>query len=260
MAWPKGLERRCDSRPHDEHSRYIEAMVDGIVLGCLYLPNGNPWPGPRFDYKLRWFQRLSTRAAALLRQDKPVVLAGDYNIIPTDLDVYAPERWIDDALFRPEVRDAFHRLTAEGWSDALRARHPGEKIYTFWKYFRNAFARNAGIRIDHILLAPSLAGRVVSADVDRHVRGWEKQAIMPRCGSNLPGRRAARRPGNASSCGRSRAVAEATAGLSITPPMGIPLEFPFFLVPIHRSVIRRRKQRRWSDLREGKACGDGVLT
>ena len=108
------MQRGPPGDPEDEHSRYIEAMVDGIVIGCLYLPNGNPWPGPRFDYKLRWIERLSTRATALLRQDKPVVLAGDYNIIPTDVDVYGPERWIDDALFRPEVRDAFHRLRADG--------------------------------------------------------------------------------------------------------------------------------------------------
>jgi exodeoxyribonuclease-3 len=174
-ANPTVAQRCLPGDPDDEHSRYIEAMVDGIVIGCLYLPNGNPWPGPRFDYKLRWLERLSMRAAALLREDKPVVLAGDFNIIPTDLDVYAPERWIDDALFRPEARDAFHRLTAEGWTDALRALHPtGDKVYTFWKYFRNAFARNAGIRIDHILVAPSLADRITSAGVERHVRGWEK--------------------------------------------------------------------------------------
>jgi exodeoxyribonuclease-3 len=173
-ADPTVAQRCLPGDPDDEHSRYIEAMVDGIVIGCLYLPNGNPWPGPRFDYKLRWLERLSMSAAALLREDKPVVLAGDFNIIPTDLDVYAPERWIDDALFRPEARDAFHRLTAEGWTDALRALHPGDKVYTFWKYFRNAFARNAGIRIDHILVAPSLADRITSAGVERHVRGWEK--------------------------------------------------------------------------------------
>ena len=158
----------------DTHSRYIEAAIGGILVGCLYLPNGNPAPGPKFDYKLRWFERLNSYAAELLLLDQPVVLAGDYNVMPTDLDVYAPERWRDDALFRPEVRDAFHRLTAQGWTDALRSRHPDERIYTFWKYFRDAYARNAGLRIDHLLLSPALAGRLVAAEVDREMRGWEK--------------------------------------------------------------------------------------
>jgi exodeoxyribonuclease-3 len=171
---PIEMRRGLPGDPEDVHSRYIEAAVNEIVVGCLYLPNGNPWPGPRFDYKLRWFERLSAHAASLLGSGKPVVLAGDYNVMPTDLDVYAPERWLDDALFRPEVRDAFHRLTAQGWTDGLRALYPGQKIYTFWKYFRNAFARNAGIRIDHVLLSPSLSKRLTSGGVDRDVRGWEK--------------------------------------------------------------------------------------
>lgn len=114
-------------------------------VGCLYLPNGNPAPGPRFDYKLRWFDRLAKHAESLLVSGQPVVLAGDYNVMPTDLDVYAPERWVDDALFRPEVREAYRRLVAQGWTDALREQHPGERIYTFWKYFRNAFFRDAGL-------------------------------------------------------------------------------------------------------------------
>jgi exodeoxyribonuclease-3 len=158
----------------DVQSRYIEAALGGILVGCLYLPNGNPAPGPKFDYKLRWFERLISHAAELLALGAPVILAGDYNVMPTDLDVYAPERWVDDALFRPEVRDAFHRLTAQGWTDALRTLHPDERIYTFWDYFRNAYARNAGLRIDHLLLSPSLAPRLVAAGVDRDVRGWEK--------------------------------------------------------------------------------------
>jgi exodeoxyribonuclease III len=173
-ANPIETKRALPGDPDDLHSRYIEAAVAGILVGCLYLPNGNPAPGPKFDYKLRWFERLASHAAGLLALDKPVVLAGDYNVMPTDLDVYAPERWRDDALFRPEVRDAFHRLTAQGWLDALRVRHPGERIYTFWDYFRNAFARDAGLRIDHLLLSPALAGRLGRADVDSVVRGWEK--------------------------------------------------------------------------------------
>jgi exodeoxyribonuclease III len=158
----------------DAHSRYIEAAVDGVLIGCLYLPNGNPAPGPKFDYKLRWFERLARHARELLTAGMPVVLAGDFNVMPTDLDVYKPERWVDDALFRPEVREAFHRLLGQGWTDALRALHPGERIYTFWDYLRNARARNAGLRIDHLLLSPSVAERLVAADVDREVRGWEK--------------------------------------------------------------------------------------
>lgn len=158
----------------DLHSRYIEAAVDGILVGGLYLPNGNPAPGPKFDYKLRWFERLTAHAAELLGTGAPVVLAGDFNVMPTDLDVYKPERWRDDALFRPEVREAYRNLVAQGWMDALRALHPDERIYTFWDYFRNAFGRDAGLRIDHLLLSPAIAPRLQAADVDRHVRGWEK--------------------------------------------------------------------------------------
>jgi exodeoxyribonuclease III len=173
-ADPIETTRGLAGDPDDTHSRYIEAAVNGILVASIYLPNGNPAPGPKFDYKLRWFDRLISRAAELLALDKPVVLAGDYNVMPTDLDVYAPERWRDDALFRPEVRAAFHRLIAQGWVDAVRTLHPGERIYTFWDYFRNAFARDAGLRIDHLLLNPSFAGRLVRAEVDSGVRGWEK--------------------------------------------------------------------------------------
>jgi exodeoxyribonuclease III len=171
---PIATNRGLPGDPDDAHSRYIEAAIDGLLIGCLYLPNGNPAPGPRFEYKLRWFQRLISHAAELIALDRPVVLAGDYNVMPTDLDVYAPTRWVDDALFRPEVRDAFRRLTAQGWVDALRVLHPNERIYTFWDYFRNRYARNAGLRIDHLLLSPSIADRLVAAEVDREVRGWEK--------------------------------------------------------------------------------------
>jgi exodeoxyribonuclease-3 len=158
--------------PDDIQSRYIEAVVDGILIGGLYLPNGNPAPGPKFNYKLKWFERLITHAKKLL--DTPSVLAGDFNVMPTELDVYKPERWLDDALFRPEVRDAYHRLLAQGWTDSLRTMHPGEKIYTFWDYFRNAYGRDAGLRIDHLLLSPSLAPALKKAEVDRDVRGREK--------------------------------------------------------------------------------------
>ncbi len=159
--------------PEDDQSRYIEAVIDGIVVGGLYLPNGNPYPGPKFDYKLRWFKRLHDYAAELLELEVPVILAGDYNVMPTELDVYKPERWKDDALFRIEVREAFRELVEQGWTDALRQLHPGERIYTFWDYFRNAYGRDAGLRLDHFLLSPDLADRLGKAEVDKHVRGWE---------------------------------------------------------------------------------------
>ncbi|MFZ6648005.1 exodeoxyribonuclease III [Undibacterium sp. TJN25] len=171
---PVEVERGLKGDPDDEQSRYIEAAVNGVLIACLYLPNGNPAPGPKFDYKLKWFQRLIARAGELIANGVPVILAGDFNVIPTDLDVYKPERWLDDALFRPESREAFHLLLEQGWCDALREMHPGEKIYTFWDYFRNAFGRNAGLRIDHLLLSPSLAGSLKDAGVHREVRGREK--------------------------------------------------------------------------------------
>src|SRR3954467_5145346 len=158
---PIETTRSLRGEPEDTHSRYIEAAINGVLVGSIYLPNGNPAPGPKFDYKLRWFERLISHAAELLALGKPVVLAGDYNVMPTDLDVYAPERWVDDALFRPEVRDAYHRLVAQGWTDALRATPPGERIYTFWKFFGTAFAGDAGLRMAHLLLSPPLAKRLI---------------------------------------------------------------------------------------------------
>ena len=175
-AEPQEIRRVLPGDPDDIHSRYIEAQVGGIVVGCLYLPNGNPAPGPKFEYKLRWLNRLLAHAAELLLSGAPVVLAGDYNVIPTEIDVYKPERWVDDALFRPETRAAYHRLLEQGWTDAVRTLHPGERIYTFWDYFRNAYARDAGLRIDHLLLNPFIAERLRGAGVDRHVRGWEKSS------------------------------------------------------------------------------------
>jgi len=162
--------------PEDVHSRYIEAEVNGILVGCLYLPNGNPAPGPKFDYKLSWFQRFTTHAASLFKMDMPVVLTGDYNVMPTDIDVYKPERWVNDALFRPETRAAFQGLLSQGWTDALRKLHPDEKIYTFWDYFRDAYGRDAGLRIDHFLLNKQMDKRLIAAGVDRNVRGWEKSS------------------------------------------------------------------------------------
>ena len=170
-ADPIETRRGLPGDPEDLHSRYIEAAVQGVLIACLYAPNGNPAPGPKFVYKLAWYERFLAHAQALLETGAPIVLAGDYNVMPTDLDVYKPERWRDDALFRPEVREAFSRLQEQGWTDAIRKLHPGERIYTFWDYFRNAWGRDAGLRLDHLLLSPSIADRLQAAGVDRHIRG-----------------------------------------------------------------------------------------
>ncbi|THV12411.1 exodeoxyribonuclease III [Rhizobium rhizophilum] len=158
----------------DDQSRYIEAAVNGVIIGCLYLPNGNPAPGSKFDYKLRWFNRLHTHAKGLLDLEIPVALIGDFNVMPTDLDVYKPERWRDDALFRPEVRSAYAAMLDQGWTDAVRELYPDESVYTFWKYWRNAFERDAGLRIDHFLLSPQLASGLKAVGVDRWVRALPK--------------------------------------------------------------------------------------
>lgn len=171
---PIEVRRALPGDPEDLHSRYIEANINGLRIGCLYLPNGNPAPGPKFDYKLAWFKRLTAHAKKLLAEDIPVILAGDYNVIPTEMDVYKPESWVKDALFFPESREAYAKLVSLGWTDALRKMHPEEKIYTFWDYFRNAYARNAGLRIDHFLLSRHFEKKLLAADVDRQVRGWEK--------------------------------------------------------------------------------------
>lgn len=179
LSRKENIQERRRALPGDDddtHSRYIEALIDGIIIGCLYLPNGNPAPGPKFNYKLKWFDRLTAHASELIDSGKPVVLAGDYNVMPTELDVYKPERWIDDALFRPEVRLAFKTLVSQGWTDALRTLNPGIKIYTFWDYFRNAFGRDAGLRIDLFLLSPALKSKLIAAGVDKSVRGWEKSS------------------------------------------------------------------------------------
>jgi exodeoxyribonuclease III len=171
---PEEVRRVLPGDPEDIHSRYIEARVNGLLVGCLYLPNGNPAPGPKFEYKLRWFERFTVHAAELIASKQPVVLTGDFNVMPTELDVYKPERWVDDALFRPEVRLAFKALLDQGWTDAIRKLYPKDVIYTFWDYFRNAYGRNAGLRIDHFLLTSDVSGRLRAAGVDHHVRGWEK--------------------------------------------------------------------------------------
>jgi exodeoxyribonuclease-3 len=155
----------------DKQARYIEAAVNGVLIGCLYLPNGNPQPGPKFDYKLQWFKRLSAHARKLLKENAPVVLAGDFNVAPTAIDIYPTRSWDNDALIQPESRAAYARLVKQGWTDALRTTRDEERIYTFWHYMRNRFARDAGLRLDHILLSPALAPRLKRAGVDRAERG-----------------------------------------------------------------------------------------
>ena len=171
---PVETRRALPNDPNLEQSRYLEAAVCGIIVGNMYAPNGNPWPGPKFDYKLAWLDALHAHAQALLDSNAPVILLGDYNVIPTEQDVYKPERWAKDALFSPQAREKYAALVAQGWTDALRHLHPDERIYTFWPYWRNAFQRDAGIRIDHALISRSLAKSLKKAGVDRTPRAWEK--------------------------------------------------------------------------------------
>ena len=173
-ANPLEIRRELPGDPADDHSRYLEAAVNGIVVACLYLPNGNPQPGPKFDYKLAWFERLNQHAQGLYRSGHPVALAGDFNVVPTDFDIYNPKSWLKDALLQPESREAYARLLSQGWVDSLRHLHPDERIYTFWDYFRQHWQKNSGLRIDHILLNAELAPRLRGGGVDRWVRGEER--------------------------------------------------------------------------------------
>ena len=171
---PVERQRGLEGEPEDEHSRYLEAEIDGLVIASIYLPNGNPQPGPKFDYKLRWIDRLAARARVLLAEELPVVLAGDYNVIPNDDDTYSVRAMQDDALMQPESRAGFRTLVAQGWTDALRTRHPGGGAWTFWDYQAGAWQRDAGFRIDHLLLSPMAADRLLDAGVDKAYRAREK--------------------------------------------------------------------------------------
>ncbi|MGJ4938975.1 exodeoxyribonuclease III [Bradyrhizobium sp. HKCCYLS1011] len=170
-AEPVLIRTALPGDPKDTDARYIEAAVRGIVIGCLYLPNGNPQPGPKFDYKLAWFKRLQKHAAKFIKDDLPVVLAGDYNIAPTPLDIYPTKSWDKDALIQPKSRAAFKALVDQGWCDAIRTLHPDQPMFTFWDYKRNRWPRDAGLRLDHLLLSPQLAPRLIKCGVDRKVRG-----------------------------------------------------------------------------------------
>lgn len=171
---PVERQRGLDGEPEDDHSRYLEVDVDGMIVASIYLPNGNPQPGPKFDYKLRWIDRLASRARALLAEERPVVLAGDYNVIPHDDDSYSVAAMASDALMQPESRAGYRALMAQGWTDALRTRNPRGGVWTFWDYQAGAWQRDAGFRIDHLLLSPHVADQLADAGVDKAYRGREK--------------------------------------------------------------------------------------
>jgi exodeoxyribonuclease-3 len=172
---PIKIRRELPGDTDDAHARYLEAAVGGVIVAALYLPNGNPQPGPKFQYKLAWFERLVAHAQGLRSSGHPVVLAGDFNVVPTDLDIYSTASWKKDALLQPESRAAFARLLDAGWTDALRHCHPDDPaLFTFWDYMRKRWERNAGLRIDHLLLSPAAMKRLQGAGVDREVRGWPK--------------------------------------------------------------------------------------
>jgi exodeoxyribonuclease-3 len=170
-AEPVVIRRELPGGASDDQSRYLEAAVGGLLIGCIYLPNGNPQPGPKFDYKLAWFKRLQAHARTLLKAKVPAVLAGDYNVAPTEIDIYPTKSWDDDALVQPESRAAYAKLVKQGWTDSLRVLNPDARIYTFWHYMRHRWERDAGLRLDHVLLSPPLADRLQAAGVDRDIRG-----------------------------------------------------------------------------------------
>jgi exodeoxyribonuclease-3 len=171
---PVERQRGLEGEPEDDHSRYLEAEVDGLVIGALYLPNGNPQPGPKFDYKLRWMDRLAARARVLLAEETPAVLAGDFNVIANDDDTYSVRAMQSDALMQPESREHYRALVAQGWTDSLRTQYPKGGVWTFWDYQAGAWQRDAGFRIDHLLLSPQAADRMIDAGVDKAYRGREK--------------------------------------------------------------------------------------
>jgi exodeoxyribonuclease-3 len=175
-AQPQERRRGLPGDPDDTHSRYLEAEVHGVIVGGLYLPNGNPQPGPKFDYKLAWFKRLNEHARTLRTNALPVILAGDYNVVPTDgkHDIYNPASWRSDALLQPESRAAYRELLDDGWTDAINTLHGDEPMYTYWDYFRQRWERNSGLRIDHLLLNGPAAKGLMAAGVCRDVRAREK--------------------------------------------------------------------------------------
>lgn len=183
---PVERRRGLPGDPDDTHSRYLEAAVGDLVIGCIYLPNGNPAPGPKFDYKLRWLERLSTYSKSLL--DERAVLCGDYNVVPAEVDAVVPRRWSGDAVFFPESRTAYANILSLGWVDAVRRIHPGKGIYTYWNFsYRGGYDRSSGLRMDHLLASPALAEQVQDAGVDVETRSWEKPSDHAPAWINLRG-------------------------------------------------------------------------
>ncbi len=195
-ADPIEVRRDLPGDPSDDHSRYLEATVGDVLIASLYLPNGNPQPGPKFAYKLKWFDRLIEHAQSLRAAPRPTILAGDFNVVPTDFDIYNTRSWKKDALLQPQSRERYRRLLEQGWTDALRAKRPEQAIYTFWDYFRQHWERNAGLRIDPLLLSDELAPRLANAGVDTWVRGLEKASDHAPAWITLdaPRKKAGRRP------------------------------------------------------------------
>lgn len=205
-APPLEIRRELPGDPSDDQSRYLEAAVEGLVVICLYLPNGNPQPGPKFEYKLAWFERLIAHAAGLYGSGHPVVMAGDYNVVPTDFDIYDPRSWRKDALLQPQSRERYQRLLQQGWIDAIRRLHPDQPVFTFWDYFRQHWERDSGLRIDHLLLNAALAGCLEDAGVDRWVRGQAHASDHAPAWVKLDlARLAARAPGASAAQRRTRA-------------------------------------------------------
>lgn len=227
-AQPVEIRRELPGDSSDDHSRYLEAAIDGVVVACLYLPNGNPQPGPKFDYKLAWFDRLISHAGGLFRCGHPVVMCGDYNVVPTDFDIYNPKSWRKDALLQPESRERYQRLLAQGWIDSIRHLHPEAAVYTFWDYFRQHWQRNSGLRIDHLLLNAELAPALVSAGVDAWVRGEEGASDHAPTWIDLDlskiGKRAAKKPATGKTEAKKAPAQNAPA--KKTPPRKAATESP----------------------------------
>jgi exodeoxyribonuclease-3 len=199
---PVVTRRALPGEPSDEQSRYLEAAVGGVLIATVYAPNGNPQPGPKWDYKLAWMDRLAAHGAALLASGAPVALVGDFNVVPTEFDIYPSPSWKKDAVVQPAARARFQALLDQGWTDAIRKLHPDTPMYTYWDYFRQHWERDRGMRLDHLLLSPALADRLQEAGVDREVRGADAASDHAPAWVTLAEGSAAR-PRSASRRGRS---------------------------------------------------------
>jgi exodeoxyribonuclease-3 len=223
---PEETRRGLPGDPDDTHSRYIEAKVHGVRIGCLYLPNGNPQPGPKFDYKLKWFERFNRHAARLWKTGDAIVLCGDYNVVPTDFDIYKPDSWRNDALLQPESRAAYASLLKQGWTDAIRARFPNDKVFTFWDYFRQHWQRNAGLRIDHLLLSSTLPPKLLDAGVHTWVRAEPGASDHAPAWIELDIAAARKSPRKAVAASAAKAVAQASVAKAVRKVANAPAKKP----------------------------------